>query len=233
LQWERELLGVYLSQHPLESFRHLLSEQTVPLAELTAEHHNKAAIVGGMVTTFREITTKNGAKMAFVGITDEHNELEIVLFPNVYQQTVGIWDQDKVVIVRGKVSAQDKEGNTTSDIKVLADEAREVTHEQAAAYQATGRKPRKPKAGKVSKVPHKPSATTSSSRMYVRMNDTTDQALLLDLKTVIESNGGETEVVLVVGPNKQVIRLPSRISTAPEAVDQIINLVGADNVKLQ
>lgn len=231
LQWERELLGVYLSQHPLEAFRNLLSEQTVPLIELTPDHHNKAATVGGMVTTFREITTRNGAKMAFVGITDEHNELEIILFPNVYQQTIGIWEQDKVVIVRGKVSAQDKEGNTISDIKILADEAREVTHEQAAAYQATGRKPKKPKTGK--KVPHKPAAPKSSSRMYIRMKDTSDQDLLLDLKAIIEANSGDTEVVLVVGSDKQVIRLPARVNSAPESVDKVVALVGAENLKLQ
>ena len=184
-----------------------------------------------MVTTFREITTKNGAKMAFVGLTDEHHDLEVVLFPSVYQQTIGIWEQDTVVIVRGKVSAQDKEGNISSEIKVLADEAREVTHEQATAYQSTGRKPKKPKPGK--KVPHKPVSTTQPSRMYIRMTDTSNQELLLDLKSLIESNSGDTEVVLVVGADKQVIRLPARVNSSPDSVDKVAALVGVENLKLQ
>jgi len=230
LQWERELLGVYLSQHPLEAFKDILGEQTVPLTELTAAHHNKTAQIGGMVTTFREITTKNGAKMAFVGLTDEHNDIEVVLFPNVYQQTLGIWDQDKVVIVKGKVSAQDKDGNVSNEIKLMADEAREVTHEQASAYQATGKGPKKLKVAK--KVPMK-KAAPEPSRMYIRMADTKDQELLLNLKRVIEANSGDTEVVLVVGADKQVIRLPARVDNAPASIDKVISIVGAENCKLQ
>lgn len=233
LQWERELLGVYLSQHPLESFRHLLEEQTVPIPEILPEHHNKSVTVGGMISTFREITTRNGQKMAFVGITDEHNDIEVILFPSVYQQTLGIWELDKIVIAKGKVSAQDKEGNVTSDIKVLVDEAREVTHEQAAAYQATGRKPKAPKVGKVSRKPvqHKPTAT--SQRMFIRVPSTEDQTFLVDLKKTIETHTGDTEVVLVVGEDKQVIRLPNKVSCQPDAVDVLASLVGAENLKLQ
>lgn len=235
LQWERELLGVYLSHHPLESFKALLSEQTVPLQELTADHHNKAATVGGMITTFREITTKNGQKMAFVQLTDDQKDMEVVLFPSIYQQTLGIWDQDKIVIVKGKVSAKDKEGNVSSEIKILADEAREVTHEQAAAYQVTGKKPKKPKISK--KVPMKASSKaaskTEAARMYIRVADSKDQDMLMDLKKVIEGNQGDTEVVLVVGDDKQVIRLPARVDNAPESVDKVVALVGAENLKLQ
>lgn len=232
LQWERELLGVYLSHHPLEAFQALLSEQTVPLGELTADHHNKTTNVGGMITTFREITTKNGQKMAFVGLSDEHHEMEVVLFPSIYQQTIGIWEPDHIVMVKGKVSAKDKDGNISSEIKILADEAREVTHEQAAAYQATGRKPKKPKATK--KVPMKPAPVASeSARMYIRVADSKDREMLMDLKKVIEDNRGETEVVLVVGDDKQVIRLPSRMDSAPECVDKVVALVGSENLKMQ
>lgn len=231
LQWERELLGVYLSQHPLEAFRQLLAEQAVAFAELSIEHHNKTTQVGGMVTTFREITTKSGQKMAFVQISDENNEMEVVLFPSVYQQTLGIWEPDTVVMVKGKVSARDREGNPTGEIKLLADEAREITHEQAVAYQATGKKPKKPK---ITKKPSVRSVSpVDSARMYIRVADSKDQEMLLDLKKVIEANRGETEVVLVVGDDKQVIRLPAKVNSAPESVDQVVALVGSENLKLQ
>jgi len=232
LQWERELLGVYLSQHPLEAFRHLLAEQAVNFSELTIDHHNKTTQVGGIVTAFREITTKSGQKMAFVQLSDEQSDMEVVLFPSVYQQTLGIWDPDRVVLVKGKVSAKDRDGNPTGEIKVLADEAREVTHEQAAAYQATGRKPKKPKASS-SLGGAKKTASAASERMYIRVADSKNQDMLLDLKKVIDDNSGETEVVLVVGDDKQVIRLPAKVSSSPESVDQVVALVGSENLKLQ
>ena len=60
LLWERELLGLYLSQHPLEAFATILSEQTVPLSALTAEHDNRVVNVGGRGVT-RERKTDRAA----------------------------------------------------------------------------------------------------------------------------------------------------------------------------
>ena len=142
LGWERELLGLYLSQQPLEAFSALLAEQTMPLGSLKPEHDGKQAVVGGVIVDAREITTKNGQKMAFVKLEDETGETELILFPSTYQQTIGLWERDRIVIVRGKITAKDREGNISEEIKILTDEAREVTHEQAAAYQPTGRKQR-------------------------------------------------------------------------------------------
>src|SRR5262249_4685454 len=65
LVWERELLGLYLSHHPLDDFSVLLSEQTVPINTLKPEHDGKPVTIGGLVTDMREILTKNGQKMAF------------------------------------------------------------------------------------------------------------------------------------------------------------------------
>lgn len=237
LQWERELLGVYLSQHPLEAFKAILDEQVVPIAEIMAEHHNKSVHVGGIITASREIITKNGQKMAFVSISDDHEEIEIVLFPNVYQQTLGIWDKDRVVIVTGKVSAQDKSGELTGDIKILADEAREVTHEQATAYEATGKKRKTPKPAKKKPVvkSSKPTESNQEPRIYIRIHDSSDEKLLSDLKVVLEDNVGDTEVVLVVGKDseKQIIRLPARISQKEDSLSAITSIVGESNVKIQ
>ncbi|MDB5185736.1 MAG: dnaE, partial [Candidatus Saccharibacteria bacterium] len=119
LLWERELMGLYLSQHPLEAYETLLSEQTVAMATLLPEHDGKAVTVGGVITEFKEIMTKNGQKMAFVKIGDQFSELELILFPSIYQQTTGIWERDRIVIVKGKVNAKDREGNIIDDVKVL------------------------------------------------------------------------------------------------------------------
>src|SRR5690606_36187782 len=137
LVWERELLGLYLSQHPLEAFETFLEEHTLPLNSLKPEHDGKTVAIGGAIQDLREITTKNGQKMAFVKIEDRFHDTELILFPSMYQQTIGIWERDRVVLVRGKITAKDRDGNITSDITILVDDAREITPEQAEAYQAT------------------------------------------------------------------------------------------------
>jgi DNA polymerase-3 subunit alpha len=247
LLWERELLGLYLSQHPLAMFEKYLSEQTIPINEIKPEHDGKPVAIGGSITDMREITTKNGSKMAFVKIEDHHGELELILFPNAYQQTTGLWQRDRVVLVRGKASAKDREGNIGEEIKVLVDDAREITAEQAMAYQETGRKVKMPGAKRTSAAaaagrpkaattaaPPKPKAP-APARVYVRLSDAGNQQLLLSLKQAIDQHPGDTEVVLVLGnpESKQIIKLPMRMNTNEQAMAKLRDIASASNVKIQ
>ena len=234
LTWERELLGLYLSQHPLQSFELLLAEQTLPANAITPQHDGKAVSVGGAVIEMREITTKKGQKMAFVKLADASTEFEVILFPSVYQQTIGIWERDRIILVKGKVNAKDRDGNLTTEIKVLADDAREITMEQAAAYQATGKKRKTPKPTKKVALKGAQQPQPVEAKVYVRIENSSDTDVLTSLKTTIDSLPGATEVVLVVGPDsgRQIIRLPARVDAEP-ALSALGDLVGASNIKLQ
>ncbi|MEO8862877.1 MAG: DNA polymerase III subunit alpha [Candidatus Saccharimonadales bacterium] len=235
LQWERDLLGLYLSQHPLDAYELLLSEQTVAIDSIKPEHDGKSAVVGGAVSDVREITTKNGQKMAFIRIADLTGEIELILFPSVYQQTIGIWERDNVLIIKGKVSAKDRDGNIGTEIKLMADEARPVTYEQASAYQSTGKKPKTIKASvKKTKAASRTSSEASSvaQRVYVRLESSSDQAKLLSLKQAIDAFPGDTEVVLVIGEKRQIIRLPGRIARET-GVPALESAVGGEYVKVQ
>jgi DNA polymerase-3 subunit alpha len=236
LVWERELLGLYLSQHPLEAYEIFLNEQTVPLSIITPEHDGRSVTVGGAITELREITTKNGQRMAFVKIADLQNETELILFPSIYQQTTGIWQRDRVILVKGKVNAKDRDGNVSTEIKILVDDAREVTPEQASAYQSTGKKPTTPKPKKppAKAVAQQTKATTLTPRVYIRLEKSDNQDMLVSLKETIDAHKGETEVVLVLGAedSKQIIKLPMRLNAHEDSLSQLGILVGTDNVKL-
>ncbi|MEK7594657.1 MAG: DNA polymerase III subunit alpha [Patescibacteria group bacterium] len=238
LLWERELLGLYLSQHPLELFETILAEQTVPINTLTADHDGKAVSIGGAITDFREITTKTGQRMAFVKLEDRYGEIEAILFPNSYQQTIGLWERDRVVLIRGKVNSKDKEGNRSSEVKIMVDDAREITAQQASAYEATGKKRKTPKASaaKPKAVPHRqPEADSGVERLYIRLINTSDEQTLRTLKETIDNHQGETEVVLVLGASgsKQAIKLPTGIDRGSEGVTKLATLVGSDNLVLR
>jgi DNA polymerase-3 subunit alpha len=240
LMWERELLGLYLSQHPLEPFELILSETTVPLNSLKPGHDGKSVNVGGVVMDMREITTKNGSKMAFVKMADQTSEMELILFPSTYQQTIGIWERDRVVTVRGRVNAKDRDGNITSEVKIMVDDAREITPEQAAAYQERGKKVAPPKPGRKKVLLSKASMATTSSveaprRLFIRLEKGDDTDTLLLLKKTLDKFQGETEVVLVMGmqEEKQVIRLPIKVTTNEESLISFKELVGPHNVILQ
>jgi DNA polymerase-3 subunit alpha len=237
LLWERELLGLYLSQHPLELFETILAEQTVPLNTLTADHDGKAVSVGGAITDVREITTRNGQKMAFIKLEDRYGEIEVVLFPSSFQQTVGLWERDRVVLVRGKVSTRDRNGSGSGEVKIMADDAREITTQQASSYQETGKKKKTPKAKAKTKAAAKPVATVKplSERLYIRLLNTSDEETLLSLKETIDDHRGPTEVVLVLGEAsaKQAIKLPGGIDREGDGLAKLRELVGTDNLVIQ
>lgn len=241
LVWERELLGLYLSQHPLDAFGTFLSEQCVPVASLKPDHEGKSVSIGGAINDVREITTKNGQKMAFIKLEDQSGEIEVILFPNAYQQTVGLWERDRIVLIRGKVNAKDREGKLSSDVKVMVDDAREITSQQATAYQATGRKPKtlKPPKIKVASMigpgAKAVNEVTAPERVYIRVASTKDQVLLTSLKQMLDEYRGSTEVVLVLGDetNRQAIKLPAGLDRHSEGMFKLRDLVGAANLKIQ
>jgi DNA polymerase-3 subunit alpha len=232
LGWERELLGLHLSQHPLESFGTILAEQTVPLNALKSEHDGKQVSVGGLIVDVREITTKNGQRMAFVRVEDRFGDIEVVLFPNSYQQTIGIWERDRVVLIKGKLNGRGKDGRDSGELKIMVDDAREITVEQATAYQATGKKAKAPKPKIIDNV--KPTRA-APERLYIRLSDTSDESTLMSLKEAIDNHQGKTEVVLVLGPteSKQAIKLPGGFDHSNGGLTKIKELVGTDNVVLQ
>ena len=149
LTWERELLGLYISAHPLDNYDAYFSEQTVPVSEMTQDIDGKALTIGGLVSAVRTIVTKSGTKMAFVKLEDKTGESEVIIFPNLFEQVGGKLAQDAVIRASGKVSARDRDGNLTSDVKLIADDIQIVDDDELRTYESTGRIMTKPKAGKV------------------------------------------------------------------------------------
>jgi len=145
LTWERELLGLYISAHPLDNYDAYFEEQTIPLVRMTPDVDGKKATIGGLVSTVRTIVTKSGTKMAFVGIEDKTHEGEVIIFPNLYEQVGAKLVQDAVIRVTGKISARDRDGNLGTDAKMIADEVVEVTDKELRDYESTGRKMEAPK----------------------------------------------------------------------------------------
>lgn len=235
LLWERELLGLYLSQHPLSMYELYLKEQSVPIVSLKPEHDGRAVTVGGAITDCREITTKNGQKMAFVKLEDHGGETELIVFPSVFQQTLGLWERDRVVLVRGKVSGKDRDGGLAQDAKVLVDDGREITAEQAMAYKETGKQKKQPTINKKAIAAAKEAAAKVPKRVYVRLTNSEDHDMLMKLKQTIDAHPGMTDFVLVLGAAdaKQIIKLPGGVEVSEPLRSALTALVGADNIKVQ
>ena len=145
LLWERDLMGLYLSAHPLDKYDVYFEENTHPFSVVNAENDGKQVIIGGIITNIRTILTKSNTKMAFVKIESKTSEVEFIVFPSLYEQEGSKLVIDSIVKVVGRVNARDKEGNITSEVKIIADSFSIVSDDKLENYQPTGTKLEEPK----------------------------------------------------------------------------------------
>jgi len=228
LFWERELLGLYLSHHPLEDYELYLSEKAVAISRLTPESAGAKAVVGGAIQEIREITTKTGSKMAFMKLADITGEAEVIIFPRVLEKTRQFLNRDSVVLCSGKLDL------SRGEIKIIADDINPVAREDALNYKVKGKtidiKPVK-NSSKAAK-PNAAKKDPKNHKIYIRLEDSSDQTLLMSLKEKLDGFSGSNQVVLVTGPqsNKQAIRLPQMIDINEESIRELAKIFGSTNV---
>ena len=103
LSWERDLLGMYFSGHPLDKYREYLRRHTVSLADIDEVPDRAEVTVGGRVSSVKKIITRAGEEMAFISLEDEYDSIEVIVFPRVWQQARGFLAKDRIVIARGNI----------------------------------------------------------------------------------------------------------------------------------
>jgi DNA polymerase-3 subunit alpha len=121
LAYEKEVLGLYLSGHPLARFRHLAESFGVsPIDELGLKSDGARVTLFGHVTALKEITTKSGDRMAFVTIEDMGGSVELTVFPEPFRASAAILRAGPPVLVRGRLDG------AAEVKKVLAEEIRSL-----------------------------------------------------------------------------------------------------------
>jgi DNA polymerase-3 subunit alpha len=120
LMWEKELLGLFVSSHPLQSYRRLFETKTFPISKIDQGAVNKKVILGGIISQVKKIITKNGKPMVFMKLEDLTSKTEIVVFPNLLESKPEIFQENKIVFVAGRVD--DRNG----ELKVVADDVQEI-----------------------------------------------------------------------------------------------------------
>jgi len=107
LRLEKELLGLYLSDHPLRRISKELAERSDTQAvEVTSALQDTEVRVAGLVREVRRVVTRKGQIMAYASLEDLTGTVDVVLFPRVFEQARLLFEPDKVVVVQGKVDAR-------------------------------------------------------------------------------------------------------------------------------
>jgi DNA polymerase-3 subunit alpha len=108
LSWEKELLGIYLSEHPLQEVAARMGDVvTAYLAELKEEEEQGLVIVACVVTSARKHITKEKKLMMFAQVEDLTGTVEATIFPRTYEATAAVWNTDEILLVLGRVEKRD------------------------------------------------------------------------------------------------------------------------------
>ena len=132
LQWEKELIGVYISKHPLAYIGGLLQKQTThTTAQITEELDRQKVVLGGTITEVRRITTKKGDTMCVVQLEDMYGSIGVTIFPRLYEETSELWVENSVVIVRGEVQVRrDEPGILCNSVEAVQGIHEEMNRKQ-------------------------------------------------------------------------------------------------------
>src|SRR5881397_339134 len=112
LRLEKEVLGLYVSEHPLHSIREQLRRKTdCALADIERRRDGEVVTVGGIVSAVKHLTTKKGEPMVFMRLDDVTGGAEVVVFNSVYAHSRELCTTDRVLVVKGRVDHK-QEGET-------------------------------------------------------------------------------------------------------------------------
>jgi len=133
LAWERELLGFYLSEHPLKDLAGKLKNLTNPIMDLDDLATNQKVKVGGVITARRKIVTKNKEPMMFATLEDLTGKVEVVVFPRVLAQEAPIWQSDEPIVIDGRLDRRDNTPKVIAQSAMFLEQATQGEDEMVAA----------------------------------------------------------------------------------------------------
>ena len=251
LLWERDLMGLYLSAHPLDKYDIYFDEQTHPMGMVCPENQDKTVVVGGIITDVRTILTSKGDKMAFVKIGNKTREVEVIVFPRTYATCGAKLELDNVVRIQGQVDAKNKDGTMGSDAKIKAEVVELVSDNFLETYKSTGTKlaqpwMNKPAEGK-ERWKKKPSTEIEAlkvaraipvdprkQKLFLLIEDMENVEMLTKIRQLADEYAGMQEVVLVTieDGEKKALKMPFKMDICADLLDELEPLLGKTSVKV-
>ncbi|MFZ2804293.1 MAG: OB-fold nucleic acid binding domain-containing protein, partial [Patescibacteria group bacterium] len=221
LAWEKELLGLYVSEHPFREYSERLKPILTRIADL--EHHKKqkSVRIGGVVVQSKKIVTKNNEAMVFVKLEDLSGSVEVVVFPRTLKETADRWEVDTPLVVAGR--PQEKDG----EMKVLAETAFEITEQNLDEIVTSESAWKSPSEEVAARPPDAASIT-----LHVRAS--LPETVLIHLRKVFDGYIGSHPVFFLIDDfdGQRRIKTSSKIVWNEEVVKRLEELLGKGTVKI-
>jgi len=188
LSFEKQLLGFYLTDHPLaESMKQIKNLSSHQISDLDPYVHlNQTITIGGMIKRVKKIITKkSNREMTFATLDDETGNLDLVVFPSIYQNTKNLWLNDQPVLVTGKVDSKEDR------LSLIVETAIQPGTSELAQ------------------------STSKSSRIIkLLIKQTSPKSDLVKINQLLQANPGNDKVIIQLqnGPSSKIIPLPYTVN---------------------
>ncbi len=254
LTFEKEMLGIYLSGHPLSEYSDLVEKvSTVNLGDLRDavedgsihRRDNEVVIIAGMVSKVTEKITRKNQRMAFVTMEDLYDSIEILVFPKVFERQEALLKEDGFIIMTGRLNVKEDE-----DPKILADRIFPLDEEHVdrllpqvramsigtsipLSKKATPKNPQqkfskqKPKADFVAD-----SGDANQKKLFLKLA-TMDSTLFDQVKPILANYPGPVPVVLFIADTRKKMTTSKAlwVDINPGLLNVLKSLLGEDSVK--
>ncbi len=218
LEWERELLGVYVSEHPLSTMAPSLANAATALCGgIDIEMAGEKVIIAGMVTSIRQLYTRDKRPFVIATLEDLDGSIEVAAWSEVYGQTKEMWQEGKILLVEGMVKARDDRPS--------------INCFKVRQYQTDGETSKE----KEKETEPVPPPMSRKIVINITQSERSDDDVIR-LKEVMEAldryPGQDTVLISVVTPDESVnMKMPKTINYCPDLAKEIDGILGENNLK--
>ena len=233
LNWEKELLGIYLSEHPFSPYvAKAAAENTTLCGQVDSDMEGQTVAVAGMVDSVHSLTTRDGQPSASVTLEDLDGKLEVMAWSRVYAATREFWEEGNILLVDGKVRLRGDR------VQLVCDHVRHYRLDESTERENTADNMNKPVLPPVTAANAKYEKTAGKRRLTIRLRHSDDEAAdITSFRSVVgilHDYPGDDEVRLVVDNTKKVykLKLPGVcVDYNPELHRRLVSIVGAGRRK--
>ena len=226
LSWEKELLGLYVSDHPLRNYQDYFSAHAVPIRNIHSGLINQNIVIGGIITKVQKIYTRRNKLMMFNTIEDGLGKIEILVFPKNLENNPEVWQEEKIVLIKGKLS--DKDG----DYKLLCEEVNPVNEDELKKFRKEGKKTNFSMNGMKNGF-NKPSQYANEEIKNINIHITKEDAqqkLTLISKIIKEHKKGNSKIFLTTEGRSGKLEIPQKLKYNKTLIKELEKIVGERNV---
>ncbi|MDP3057332.1 MAG: DNA polymerase III subunit alpha [bacterium] len=231
LNWEKELMGLYVSGHPLARYSQYFKKIGIPIKDLKHKSEGSPVKIGAIINSVKKIMTKTNRLMVFAEIEDLTGKTEAVVFAKVLDKNPLVWTENNIVIITGKVNFRDNE------TKILVDEANIITEEKLKSHSdntASGGNGSSgsDQANNRDGIYNPPNAP----KIFIKISADWNKEKMTELKNMIAgAEKGINQVILNIesASGTKTLKTPYSVNYTPALQETLEKIVAKENIRIE